>query len=65
MKKIQAETQRLQHETNKKCRKCGVTIDVLTTFSGGMCVDCYAEVYETLSENQKVPNFIGTITPSK
>jgi NMD protein affecting ribosome stability and mRNA decay len=39
------------------CKKCGKEIDVLECFSGQICVDCYEEEYEKMSEEEKRPDF--------
>jgi len=60
-KDIQAGNQKVQYKTTERCRKCGTTINELTTFSGGVCVDCYAKVYEKLPEDKRIPDFTNTI----
>ena len=40
-----------------KCEKCRKNIDIFEAFPNNLCVDCYSEVYEKMSDEEKKPDF--------
>lgn len=44
-----------------KCAECGKEIERIDAFSGDRCLDCYEAAYNTMTQEEKKPNFVNTI----
>lgn len=43
------------------CAECKAVIDELAVFPGKRCINCFGKHFDTLSPEEQVPNFAGTI----
>jgi hypothetical protein len=44
-----------------QCQTCKAPVDALNRFPGGLCLGCYAKVFDTLTEAEKKPDFLKAI----
>jgi len=46
---------------NTNCTKCATEISALAVFPGGICVDCYAVVFDSLPTQDIAELFRGSV----
>lgn len=44
------------------CQRCGREVEKYGLFSGGLCLPCYEREYEQMTEEEKRPDFLKSIT---